>query len=334
MKKFLMLICAAIIFLTGCSNETPIKVTTTKALNANDVLTLTYEGKIEASDPIKITSPVFGNLMEKYVEDGSNVTEGQLLFKICDFGPYADLLQLKVELAEAMTNLPKAMSDLQNADKNSSAQELADKKIAVENLQAAIAEHQELIRKMESNMVKGIIYAPKSGRLESKEAQLGLLVTENETVIATVGNINPVAVNVELSEAEAKLLAANDNLKISLKLGDGTIYPQAGTFNDGIIFFANPDETLALGSPAQIVIDDVKISNGLLVPEGVIQNNGMDNFVYVVDNKKAAVRKISLGDKIGTYYLVKDGLKADDSIIKDGFENLREGIPLNAEDDK
>ena len=244
MKKFLTIIFSLILFpislLTGCSNETPIKVTTTKVLTANDVLTLTYEGKIEASDPIKITSPVFGNLMEKYVEDGSDVTEGQLLFKICDFGPYADLLQVKVELAEAMTNLPKAMSDLQNADKNSSAQELADKKIAVENLQAAIAEHQELIRQMESNMVKGIIYAPKSGRLESKDAQLGLLVTENETVIATIGNINPVAVNVELSEAEKKIFAASPNLKISLKLSDGTTYN--GEFKNGAfhLFLGGP----------------------------------------------------------------------------------------------
>ncbi|MBR4904505.1 MAG: hypothetical protein IKZ53_07515 [Selenomonadaceae bacterium] len=332
MKKFLMLICAAMIFLTGCGNESPAAVTTEKVLTANDTLTLTYEGKIAASDSTEIMSPVFGNLMEKYVEDGSDVTEGQMLFKVCDFGPYADLLQIKVELAEDMTNLPKAMSDLQNAEKNFSAQEIADKKAAVENLQADITKHQEIIKQMESTMVKGIIYAPKSGRLEAVDAQLGLFVVENETVIATVGNINPVVVNFELSEAESKILAANDNLKISLKLSDGTIYPHEGTFKDGLIFFANPDENLALGSTAQIVIDGVKISNGLFVPENVIQNGETGTFVYVADNKKAAVRKIELGDKIGNYFVVKTGLKADDSIIKDGFENLREGVSLNVDD--
>ena len=86
---------------------------------------------------------------------------------------------------------------------------------------------------------------------------------------------------------------------------------------------------MILGAPAQVVID-LKIPNALLIPEDAIQKSDAENFVYIDDNKKAAVRKIQLGDKISTYYIVKDGLKADDSIITNGFKNLREGTPLKS----
>lgn len=332
MKKFIWLFMMTIL-LIGCGNESPVAVKTAKVSTFN-TLTLTYEGKISLSDTTEIISPVSGNLMEKYIEDGSDVTEGQKLFKVSDFGPYADFLQIKAELAEDMTALPKAMSDLQNAEKNSSAQDIAAAQAAVDKLQKEIAAHQEIIKKMEEMMSHGIIYAPKSGRLGAVNAPLGLLVVANETLLANIGNINPALVNLPLSEAESQFLAASRDLNISLHFDDGTNYPYAGSFKDGAIFFDNPDERLIPDSTAQIVIDGVNISNALLVPEGAIKNNGTDDFVFIDDNKKAAVKKIQRGDKIGTYFIVKDGLKADDSIIIDGFQNLREGTPLNVTDDK
>ena len=42
----------------------------------------------------------------------------------------------------------------------------------------------------------------------------------------------------------------------------------------------------------------------------------------------SAVRKITLGEKIGSYYVVKSGLKADDWVVVEGLTNLREGMPL------
>ena len=153
-------------------------------------------------------------------------------------------------------------------------------------------------------------------------------VVENETILAIVGNIDPAVVTVELSEAEAEILSASTDLKISLKLGDGEIYPYEGTFKNGEIFFENPDELLIPDEPAQIEIDNIKISNGVLVPENAIRKDGAGDFVYTNKNDEVAIKKILLGDKIGTYYIVKDGLTADASVIVDGSINLREGTPL------
>ena len=318
MKKFLMIICAAMIFLTGCSNEPPIAVTTEKVISAESNLTLTHEGTISTSNELKIFSPISGNVLEKYFDDSSDIEEGQKLFKIGVQQDAMELSQKKAELSEAMTALARG---------------LVEKDPNVAELQFDIDKTRELIQKMEEDAAQGIIYALKSGRPGANVIKIGMPVTANETILATIGNADPVAVNFEISEAEKQILSASDNLKIFLKLNDGTTYPHGGSikiFGEiAEVTFDNPAERLIIGTPAQIEFGNLKISNELLVPEMAIQKNGMENFVYVDDNKKAAVKKILLGDKVGSYFIVKDGLKADDLIITDNFKNLREGAPLD-----
>ena len=195
MKRCLVLF-FIIIFIAGCSNEPPVSVTTEKVLAVNDSFALTYDGIISPSNEIKIFSPVSGNVMEKYIKDGSDVAEGQMLFKVNGLGQHSDYLQAKKELAEAMTALSKAL-----VENDSSALEL----------QRKVNEKQALVKRLEDESAMGIIYSPKSGRLGAEVAPLGMPVTENETVLATIGNINPVAVNVEISEAEKKIFATSPN---------------------------------------------------------------------------------------------------------------------------
>ena len=42
----------------------------------------------------------------------------------------------------------------------------------------------------------------------------------------------------------------------------------------------------------------------------------------------SADETIALGEKIGSYYIVKSGLKADDWVVVEGLTNLRDGMPL------
>ena len=157
-----------------------------------------------------------------------------------------------------------------------------------------------------------------------------MLVTENETVVAKIGNINPLAVRFNVSAEEAKLLSS-ENLKVTLKFEDGTAYPIDGVIefvddSTAEAIFDNSEGLLLLGMNVQIEFDGVKVFNTLLVPEKAIQQRDDGNYVFVVDsNKKAVVKKISLGDRLGNYFIVKDGLNADDSVIVEGQANLREG---------
>lgn len=318
MKKFLVMFFAMLILLTGCSKEQPVEVTAQKVQSLDGTLTLQHAGTISLSDETEIRATVSGNIMEKFAPDGSDVTEGQALFKIDELERHTELLQAKAELIQAETDLAKAL-----VAKDSSAEEL---KLAAEEKRASLKQMEDLAQ-------VGMIYAPKSGRFSSVDVPLGMKVTAEETLLATVGNVNPVAVRFEVSAQEARVLKQSTDLTIRLKLGDGSTYPLNGTLrlsaDTAEALFHNPDETLTPGTPAQVEIDGAKLVGVLLVPESAIQRREDGDFVFVVDSdKEAAVRKISLGDKLGTYFIISNGLQANDFVVVEGATALREGIPL------
>ena len=303
MKKFFVLICAAIIFLAGCGNEQAGEIPTEKISAADVTLTVTRDGKISLSRELMIYSNVSGEVVEKFFRGGDEVKEGQKLFKVGSAERESEILQAKRELSEAMTSLPKELA----------------KKNPVGELQARIDELQARIKILEEESAAGMIFSPITGRLDAQSVRLGETVTANETVLAKIGKTNPAVVRFEVSAAEKNFLAAS-NPKVMLKFKDDSTYARPGK----IIFssdttaeatFDNPDESLTLGEEVHLELENVKIPNALLVPENAIQQRDGENFVNVVDeNKKVVPKKISLGGKVGNQFVVSEGLKAGDMV--------------------
>ena len=132
------------------------------------------------------------------------------------------------------------------------------------------------------------------------------------------------------------------NFRISLTLADGSKYPYTGQFAEydrtlgnetGTLtirtIFKNPDALLVPGMYTRVEITGLTIPNTMLVPERALQQLLGETLVIVVGaDNKSAIRKITLGEKIGSYYIVKDGLKPDDLVIVEGLTMLRDGMPL------
>lgn len=342
MKKFLTytLLLVTTIFFAACGNEQPpVTVTAQEVLSANETLTLTLDGKISLSGEQKILSPVSGNVVATYFERGQEISEGQPLFKIGRQQDATALLQAKAALGESMTALAKARSELAQTQARlrqhtATEQEVAEKNFAVEDLQALLDERRALVQQLEDESAAGIIFAPTTGHIGIDTAPLGTTVTANETVLAAIGQTNPVTVRLEMSDG-AKNFLSSPALKIALKFSDGSTYPRAGKLNfpddsTAEIFFDNPTGHLLLGDSVQILIDGLNAPEVLLVPENAIQKRDGGNFVFVVDsNKTAALKKISVSGKLGKYFIVNDGLKTGDSVVVEGLTKLREGTPLN-----
>lgn len=321
MRNLLAMFFVMMILLTGCSNEPPVEVKTAKITAADGALTLTREGKVSLSNEQEVLSGVSGNVIEKSFQDGDEVTEGQPLFKIGDKEAETELLQAKQELAEAMTTLAK---------------EAAQKK-PVEELQAEIAERQALIKKLEDESAAGIVSSPTAGQVNIGSVRLGAEVKAGETVLATVGKDNPVIVRFEVSEAEKNILSTGKP-KVTLKFIDGTTYPREGklTFNGTTAeaTFDNPIGLLLLGNDVRLEISGLSVPDALLVPEQAIHQREGGDYVFAVDSNKAALKKVSLGGKIGNKFIVDDGLKAGEEVVIEGLSNLHEGTPLSVTNDK
>ena len=109
---------------------------------------------------------------------------------------------------------------------------------------------------------------------------------------------------------------------------DRTMGNETGSLTIRTIF-KNPEGLLVPGMYARVEIEGLRLPNAMLVPERAIQQLLGESMVLVAQpDNTSAVRKITLGEKIGSYYVVKDGLKPDDLVVVEGLTMLREGMPL------
>ena len=366
MKKFLAGIFAMTLLLTGCSGEDeenqaiqemPTRVKAIKVLTTNSPLTLSYSGQVVDRDEIKVQSKVNGTITEKYVKGGEEVVEGQPLFKVDDRQYRAAVLQAEANLAKSEKQLAKERIDLQRYDElyqsNAvSEQTFTNQKIAVVSQEDEVSANAALVQKAQDDLADTIVYAPMSGRLGIDDVAVGTLAVAGSTTLATIGVVDPVFVQFAVSEQEylrlsksAQHAEANGrpepDFRISLTLADGSKYPYTGQFAEydrtlgnetGTLtirtIFKNPDALLVPGMYTRVEITGLTIPNTMLVPERALQQLLGETLVIVVQDNKSAIRKITLGEKIGSYYIVKDGLKADDLVIVEGLTNLRDGMPL------
>lgn len=368
MKILPILICAASLLLAGCGGDedaenqamqdfpTPVKAV--KVLTTDAPITFSYSGQVIDRDEMTVQSKVTGSVVEKYVKGGQDVVEGQRLFKIDDRQYTTKVLEAEANLAKSQTNLAKERVDLQRDEElwqsNAiSEQTLANQRAAVKSQESEVAANEALLQKAKDDLEDTIVYAPMSGRLGIDDVPVGTLATAGTTSLATIGLVDPVFVQFAVSEQEYLRISrgeradmesgrAQPNFKISLTLADGSIYPYKGEFAEydrtlgnetGTLtirtIFPNPNSLLVPGMYARVEITGLKIPGAMLVPERALQQLLGETMVIVArSDNTSAVRKITLGDKIGSYYVVKSGLKADDWVIVEGLTNLREGMPL------
>ena len=68
----------------------------------------------------------------------------------------------------------------------------------------------------------------------------------------------------------------------------------------------------------------------MLVPQSALIADQQGIYVFVVEDGKAAIRRVKPGGQTGAYAIVDDGLKAGDQVIVQGMETLRAGTPVLA----
>ena len=318
-------------------------------------LTSEFAGQIVGKDEVKVQSKVSGRIVEKYVQGGQYVEAGQPLYKIDSRQYESAVLQANATLAQSEANLSNAQEDLARYQQLLGSDAIAQQKVAnqqasVNAYNAAAAANAALLRKAHQDLDDTVVYAPISGQLAVDDVAIGTFASAGNTNLVTIGTSDPVYAQFSISETDylkfANIAAANGNgvsPDVSITLSDGTVYPLDGKIvesdralsqNTGTLtlkaLFGNPDGLLLPGMFARVRLTGEVVPNAILVPQRAVQQLLGKSFVMVVDeNGKSEARTVTLGDKVGSYYIVKDGLTAADLVVVEGLSNLREGVDLN-----
>ena len=318
-------------------------------------LTSEFAGQIVGKDEVKVQSKVSGNVVDKYVTGGQYVEAGQPLYKIDSRQYESAVLQAQANLSQSQATLSNAVTDLGRYQQLLSAQAISEQTVAnqqanVNAYSAAAAANDALLRKAQQDLADTVIYAPMSGQLSVDDVAVGTFAAAGSTNLVTIGSSNPVFAQFSISESDYLKFsnyAASQNGNgmsptVSITLSDGTQYPIEGKIvqtdralssNTGTLtvkaLFDNPDGLLLPGMFARIRLSGEIVPNAILVPQRAVQQLLGKSFVMVVgEDGKSEARTVTLGDKVGSYYIIKDGLTAADVVVVEGLSNLQEGITL------
>lgn len=349
------------IFVAGCGSKQQAaqqqgtQVKAMQVIQQDTPLTSEFAGQIVGKDEVKVQSKVSGRIVEKYVQGGQYVEAGQPLYKIDSRQYESAVLQANATLAQSEANLSNAQEDLARYQQLLGSDAIAQQKVAnqqasVNAYNAAAAANAALLRKAQQDLDDTVVYAPISGQLAVDDVAIGTFASAGNTNLVTIGTSDPVYAQFSISETDylkfANIAAANGNgvsPDVSITLSDGTVYPLDGKIvesdralsqNTGTLtlkaLFGNPDGLLLPGMFARVRLTGEVVPNAILVPQRAVQQLLGKSFVMVVDeNGKSEARTVTLGDKVGSYYIVKDGLTAADLVVVEGLSNLREGVDLN-----
>lgn len=323
----------------------------------------TLDGFVNAD----VRAQVTGYLVRQNYKEGAYVNEGQLLFEI-DPRPYkAALDQAEGQLAQATAQLANAeavqvrtrldveryiplakeqaasQQDLDNATQNNLAA-----KATVATAQAQIKTAEAAVETAKLNMGFTRLTAPISGIAGQAQLQVGALVSTSGTAVTTVSTLDPIRDYFTVSEQDylqlQKQFSGSDKQrwKLQLILADGTTYPHEGTFyfagravdqNTGAIqlaaLFPNPGNVLRPGQYGKVRAV-IRIEKGaLLVPQlAVGELQGSYQADVVGEDGKIAIRPIKVGDRIGTMWIIEEGLKPGERVVAEGQQTLRPGMTV------
>lgn len=354
------------VMLSGCGEEEqapPPEKVPVKAikLSRQDVpIKYEYPGQLKGTQDVEVHSRLSGSIMEKYFESGDTVNAGQALYRI-------DARQYETAVLEAEANLHKAEAELRNAqedlernemlfeNKAVSAKTVSNQRATVDADLATVESYQAALRKARETLDDAIVYAPISGKLSVDDVAVGTYATAGTTKLVTVGSLNPIYAQFSVSETEylnilRKSMEAGTfeqdmqapMPKIKIVLSNGREYPAEGdivavdrglTDNSSSLTLRaavpNPYEVLLPGMFARVRVLNVTEKNALIVPQRAVQQLLNENFVLVVDKDgKSLSKNVIIGEKVGSYYIVRKGLNSDDVVVVEGLTNLQSGQEL------
>lgn len=346
----------------------PLVVQVVEVERADVPLFLDMVGGTLGTQDVPIRARVEGFLETMNFQEGGFVKKGDLLYTI-DPQPFqAKLVEAQSQLAASQTNLAKAESDLRRirplAEMDAVSQQDLDSAVAQEAAaRASVQASEAAVRLAEIELSYSRISAPIAGRIGLTQARPGEFVGRepNPVVLNVLSDINPIRVRFSISEREYLLLARSHAAEIQrasegaqpttepvpmqLILADGTIHPHpgrlaataqavdagTGTFSFEALF-PNPDNLLVPGQFARVRVEHDVIRNAVVVPRrAIVELQGRFQVYTVDDNSQVAVKDVTLGPINGNEQVVESGLAGGETIIVEGIQKVRPGMPVLTE---
>ena len=192
------------------------------------------------------------------------------------------------------------------------------------------------------------ILSPIAGIAGLRGANIGDYVGPNDaTALTAVSQVDPIYAQFPISEQRALAVfrrwdadpKAPRSIDLELILSDGTVHPMKGKADmldrqvdvtTGTVqargVFPNPGNVLRPGQYAKVrAVVEVK-KDALLVPQRAVQDvQGVHQVVVIRPDTTADLRAVKVGARIGSQWIVSEGLKPGEQVVVEGGDRVRGG---------
>src|SRR5262249_45657984 len=95
--------------------------------------------------------------------------------------------------------------------------------------------------------------------------------------------------------------------------------------------FPNPNYALRPGQFGRIRVKFDLANGALLVPQKAVSELQGNYQVAVVDSQnKVHIQPVRVGERIGTHWIIQEGLRPGQRVVVEGTQKVREGTMVNA----
>jgi membrane fusion protein, multidrug efflux system len=324
-----------------------------------------FVGRIQAVDRVALNARVTAFLERRLFTEGTEVREGDLLYRL-ERAPFqAVVAQQEAAVADASARLDNANIHLARAQSllNTPAGQRSsvEDAVATQRSQAAqLAAAQAQLRTAQINLAYTEIHAPIGGKISRTGISIGNVVSPSSGPLASIVSqdpmyvLFPIAVRAEIDlEKRYADQGGMNAVVIKLRLPDGTMYNQQGKIDyiepsvqattDTILVrgkIANPplkateagqpvDRPLIDGEFVTVLVEGIQPIMALAVPRAAVLSDQQGDYVYVVDSQNhVEQRRIQLGQSTPSTAVVLAGLNEGDMVVMDGIQRVRPGIQV------
>jgi multidrug efflux system membrane fusion protein len=314
----------------------PRTVETAKVIQKDVPLYLDEIGTCAAFETVQVQAQVSGQIIAREFQDGSDVKQGDVLFRI-DPRPYA------ATLASAQADAALQHATLQRQTELRAKQVVAGQEFDVAKANAMRAD--AAVDAAKVNLDNCTIRSPINGRVGLRNVDTGNIVSPATPPLVTIQNLDPIYTDFSIAEPDVALVrrylskpklevltdAEDDDLPPrsgELSFIDTAVQPGAGTVKARAVT-PNPDRALW---PSQfvrvrLILDTLK--GAKLVPSGAVQIGQKGPFIFVVKpDSTLDLRQVKAGQRQGDMTVVNEGVQAGETVVVSGQLQLAPGAKV------
>jgi len=258
-----------------------------------------------------------------------NAVQGNLANLATVASARAAVLNSQASVTQSRAALEKAQADVKTQEANIAAS------------RAALADAR-------LNLGYTRVVSPIGGIAGFRVANIGDYVGPSDaTPLTTVSQVDPIYAEFPISEQRALAVfrrwdadpRAPRDIELQLVLADGSVYPTRGRaaaldrqvdVTTGTVLargvFPNPGNVLRPGQYAKVRAVVEMRKNALMIPQRAVQDvQGVNQVAVVRADETVDVRRVKVDARVGSLWIVAEGLKPGERVVVEGGDRVRAG---------